>query len=230
MVISFSGLDGAGKTTQINNLLNAYKSQGARVESVYSYTPDIRYHSAKELHDLYEKLLDFDVIHIRFRLNSDRNCMIMQRLESREPPQRFLATIAAIQGYLDHRELTKYLLKPLNEKKKTLIFDRYYYDELAFKKVYGAPKFVLRMLYRKEKDTDLGFLIKITSNECIKRNHHRPDSKVSIYQSHTHIDSLVNCFDCIAKKKNLITIDGKLPKEKIAKIIIGRVCQLQNKR
>ena len=118
MVISFSGLDGAGKTTQINNLLNAYKSQGARVESVYSYTPDIRYHSAKELHDLYEKLLDFDVIHIRFRLNSDRNCMIMQRLESREPPQRFLATIAAIQGYLDHRELTKYLLKPLNEKRK----------------------------------------------------------------------------------------------------------------
>ena len=61
MIISFSGLDGAGKTTQIKKLLNAYKIKWAKVGSIYSYMPDIWYHSVKELHDLYEKLLDFDL-------------------------------------------------------------------------------------------------------------------------------------------------------------------------
>lgn len=230
MIISFSGLDGAGKTTQIKNLLDAYKSQGARVGSVYSYIPDIRYHSVKDLRNLYEKLIDFDVIHIRFRLNSDRNCMIMKRLESKAPTQRIMATIAAIQGYLDHKELSKYLLVPLADKKKILIFDRYYYDELAFKSEYGALKIVLNMLYHNEKDSDIGFLIKITTEECIKRNRCRPDSQVSIYQSRSNINSLINCFDCIAKRKKLITIDGKFPKEKIAEIVMERIYQFQSKK
>lgn len=230
MIISFSGLDGAGKTTQIKKLLNAYKIKGARVGSIYSYMPDIRYHSVKELHDLYEKLLDFDVIHIRFRLNSDRNHMIMQKLESKPPTQLIMATIAAIQGYLDHKELAKHLLMPLIDKKKILIFDRYYYDEQAFKNVYGAPNFLLKMLYRKETDTDVGFLIRISSDECIKRNCLRPDSKIPIYQSRTTIDSLANYFDCIAKRKNLITIDGLLPEDKIAKLVNEQICEFESKR
>lgn len=230
MVISFSGLDGAGKTTQINNLLNAYKSQGARVESVYSYMPDIRYHSAKELQNLYGKLLDFDVIHIRFRLNSDRNHMIMQELESKPPTQLTTAIAAAMQGKFDHLELAKHLLTPLIEKRKILIFDRYYYDELVFKRVYGAPNFLLKVLYQNEKEADIGFLLKISTDECIKRNRFRPDSKVPIYQSRIHIDSLSNCFDSIAKTKNLITLDGESPKEIIAKKIIDQICNFQCRR
>lgn len=229
MIISFSGLDGAGKTTQIKRVLNAYKNQGAKVGSIYSFVPDIRYHNVNELCNLYENLLFFDVIHIRFRLNSDRNNMIMQKLESRLPKQRLVASAAAIQGCLDHKELTKFLLKPLLNKKKILIFDRYYYDELVFKSVYGAPKVILEMLYQNEKDADLGFILRITSDECVKRNRHRPDSKMSIYQSQSHIDSLINCFDCIAKRKGLITLDGALPEERITKKVMDHIYQFNNK-
>lgn len=81
MIISFSGLDGAGKTTQIEMLLASYRNLGARVGTVYSYMPDIRYHSTNELKELYNKLLPYDVIHIRYRMNSDRNSHIMQTLE-----------------------------------------------------------------------------------------------------------------------------------------------------
>lgn len=223
MIISFSGLDGAGKTTQIKMLLDAYKNLGANVVSIYSYLPDIRYHSVQELNMLYEKLHSFDVIHIRYRLNSDKNCAIMQRLEKKMPPQRFLATAATIQGYLDYKELDKFVLKPLIEDKKTLIFDRYYYDELAFKYIYGCPNFVLKNIYKQEKDPDLRFLIKISSDECIKRNQLRPDSAVAIYQTQASIDLLVNRFDYIAERKNIITLDGTQSRETIAKLVMNHI-------
>lgn len=223
MIISFSGLDGAGKTTQIQMLLASYRSQGARVGTVYSYMPDIRYHSIRELQELRNKLLPYDVIHIRYRLNSDRNSLIMRKLERKDPPQRIMATLAAIQGYHDHKELSKYVLDPLMERKKVLIFDRYYYDELAFKCVYGCSPIVLKNIYQNERDTDVGFLVKISSEECIIRNQNRPDSTVALYQSRTNIDSLVECFDHIAEQKKLITLDGSLPKDEIAKLVLNRV-------
>lgn len=229
MIISFSGLDGAGKTTQIKMLLDTYRNQGARVGSIYSFMPDIRYHSVKELGELYESLLSFDVVHVRYRLNSDKNCVIMQKLESKLPPQRIVATVAAIRGRLDHIELSKYVLEPLINKNKTLIFDRYYYDELAFKYVYGCPDFVLNRIYQNERDTDLGFLLKVSSDECFKRNQHRPDSAVAMYQSRISIDSLVDRFDCIAERKNLVILDGSLTKEAIARLVLDRISVLHEK-
>ena len=223
MIISFSGLDGAGKTTQIVHLMNAYKKRGARVGSIYSFLPDLRYHNLEDLHVLYNRLSCFDVIHIRYRLNSDRNCVLMHDLESKIPPQPILATRAAIQGYLDHKRLSEIVLKPLIHNNKTLIFDRYYYDELAFKYIYGCPDVILKTMYRKEPDSDLGFLIRISSEECIKRNRFRPDSIVSIYQSHKSILTLSKRFDCIAERKNLIVLDGTQDRETISNVILQHV-------
>lgn len=104
-----------------------------------------------------------------------------------------------------------------------MIFDRYYYDELAFKLVYGCPQIVLKKMYQNERDTDIGFLVKISSEECIKRNQNRPDSAVTLYQSRTNIDSLVNCFDNIAERKNLIILDGSLPRDEIARSVLDHV-------
>lgn len=223
MIISFSGLDGAGKTTQINLLLDYYRTQGASVGSIYSYYPDLRYHSIRELHMIYNKLSSYDVIHIRYRLNSDNNCVIMKVLESKKPPQLIMATAAAVRGYLDHKELNKHVLEPLVDNNKILIFDRYYYDELAFKYVYGCPAFVLNRMYQKERDADLAFLVKVSLDECIKRNQFRPDSTVSLYQSQKNIALLADRFDYIAKKKKLITLDGTLPRKEISKMILNLI-------
>lgn len=224
MIISFSGLDGAGKTTQIQMLLDAYQKLGASVGSIYSYLPDIRYHSSKELHMLYQKLCAFDVIHVRYRLNSDRNCVLMQRLERKIPPQRILATAATIQGYLDSLELSKFVLMPLLEKGKALIFDRYYYDELAFKYVYGCPELILKSIYQNAKDADFGFLIRISSEECTKRNKSRPDNNVAVYQNNTCINALSDRFDHIAEMKKLIVLDGSRSRNAISELVLKHLC------
>ncbi len=49
MIISFSGLDGAGKTTQINHLLNFYQGTGLSTYSIYNILPEICYHKKFKL-------------------------------------------------------------------------------------------------------------------------------------------------------------------------------------
>lgn len=216
MKISFSGLDGAGKTTQIKKLLKTYQQMGAQIGTVYTYLPDIRYHSIDDLHSLYANLNSFDVVHVRYRLNSNKNNAIMQKLERKAPPQHIYAILAALQGYADHKILSEYVLEPLLSNNKTLIFDRYYYDELAFKYTYGCPQYLLNSLYKNSQNSDVGFYIRIPADECIKRNQHRPDSKVPLYQNLKSINTLIEQFDYIANKKSLITMDGTLNEDELA--------------
>lgn len=144
MLISFSGLDGAGKTTQIKNLLHAFERTGLRTGSVYDLYEDIRYHSIQDLINLYKHLVKFDVIHLRFRLNSDENSSLMSELEYSNFQHPYLSRAAALQGYFDHVQLYRYVVLPLLEKGKTILSDRYYYDEIAFKCAYGCDYSVMK--------------------------------------------------------------------------------------
>lgn len=223
MLISFSGLDGAGKTTQIKTLLKYYEKRGAKVGSIYSIFPDIRYHSTDDLVKAYQILRNYDVIHLRYRLNSDKNSKIMQKLEQLPLPLKELAIKAAIQGYHDHCELNEHLITPLKEMNKTIIFDRYYYDELVYKSVYGCPDHILAQLYNNATNTDVRFYIYISAEECFNRNRLRPDSKVNLYQKKEYVVELLSRFRWIAEQNNLITIDGGQEREDISKLVLQHI-------
>lgn len=220
MIISFSGLDGAGKTTQIQMLLEYYKSQGAKIGSIYKHFPDIRYHNKLELKKIEPELHSCDVILMRYRLNSNRNNFIMHHLEKGMSQQHLLSTIAALQGYQDHSELNKYIISSLLSDNKTVIFDRYYYDELAFKYVYGCSDLILENLYKNVQDADIKFYIDISAQECLQRNQSRPDSNIPLYQNEKYVKQLIERFDDITKRKHLITLNGMEPKEIIAQSVL----------
>ena len=220
MIISFSGLDGAGKTTQIKMLLKYYQKRGFKTGSIYDLFPDIRYHSTADLRYAYNLLQEYDVIHMRFRLNSDRNSIIMHKLEQSPSSKPISAIAAAMQGYQDYLLLYRNVLNPLLKKGKILLFDRYFYDELAFKHIYGCPYFVLNMLYANTHTADVPFYIRISPEVCQSRNLVRPEETAVIYQDIKRISNLTKSFDNIAAKKHLIVLNGTDNAEKISKLII----------
>lgn len=220
MIISFSGLDGAGKTTQIKMLLSYYQQRGFKTGSIYDLFPDIRYHSVTDLKYAYDFLQKYDVIHMRFRLNSDQNSAIMRKLEQSLSPKPIAAIAAAIQGYQDHLSLYQNVLNPLLKDGKTILFDRYYYDELAFKYVYGCPCFVLKMLYANMQAPDISFYIRISPQVCQARNRARPEETAVIYKDITRISNLEKIFDDIAAQKGMIVLNGTNKAEIILEQII----------
>ena len=223
MIISFSGLDGVGKTTQIQMLLEYYRKKGAKIGSIYTYFPDIRYYNKLDLKKIEPELHSCDVILMRYRLNSNMNNFIMHHLEREMSQQHILSIIATLQGYMDHCELKKYIISPLLSDNKTIIFDRYYYDELAFKYIYGCPDSIIKSLYRNMQDADVKFYIEIPAIECLRRNHTRPDSNIPLYQNESHINYLIKRFNDIVKEKQLITLNGMNPKEQIAQSVLNHI-------
>lgn len=223
MIISFSGLDGAGKTTQIKMLLSYYQQCGFRTGSIYDLFPDIRYHRTIDLKYAYDVLREYDVIHMRFRLNSDRNSVIMHKLEHSLSSRPFDATVAAIQGYHDHLSLYQNVLRALFKEGKIIIFDRYFYDEFAFKHLYGCPRFILKMLYANVQVADVPFYIRISPQVCQMRNRARPEETAVIYQDIKRITCLANTFDDIAVQNRMIVLNGTDDMEKLSEQIVLRI-------
>ncbi len=208
MLISFSGLDGAGKTTQIKMLLNSFNEMGYLTGSVYELYPDIRYHSIQDLKNLQIFLEKYDVIHLRFRLNSDENNKIMNTLEYSDFSTPYIAQTVALQGYFDHIRLYRYVVFPLLEKGKTIISDRHYYDEVAFKCAYGCSYSYMMNMYTDCYKPDIAFYIFVSPETVFCRNINRPDGKTTLYQDITHIIKLNDIFKQLLIDTELIKING----------------------
>lgn len=221
MLISFSGLDGAGKTTQIELLLNSFRQAGFRTGSVYDIYPDIRYHSIDDLINLQKYLNEFDAIHLRYRLNSDENSLLMADLEYSDFQNLYLAKAAALQGYFDHVQLYRYVVFPLLEKGKIILSDRHYYDEIAFKCIYGCEYSTMRRMYIDCHKPDVAFYIATRPHDIFRRNVNRPDGKTTLYRDIAHIVQLTRVFDQLAQDSELIYINGMHPCEDVHEKILS---------
>ena len=221
MLISFSGLDGAGKTTQIELLLNSFRQAGFRTGSVYDIYPDIRYHSINDLINLQKYLDEFDVIHLRYRLNSDENSLLMADLEYSDFQNSYLAKAVALQGYFDHVQLYRYVIFPLLEKGKIILSDRHYYDEITFKCAYGCEYSAMRKMYIDCSKPDVAFYIAARPNDIFRRNVDRPDGKTTLYRDIEHILQLTRLFEQLVQDSELICIHGMRSCEDVHKQILS---------
>jgi len=208
MLISFSGYDGAGKTTQIKYLLEYYRKKGLQTASIYDITPTIRYHSLKDIIEYYHYLSDYDVIHLRFRLNSDENSKIMNTLEYSQFDNPYLAEAAALQGFYDYYLLEKYITVPLLAANKFIISDRHYYDEVAFKSVYGCDYARVLKMYNEINKPDFAFYLSVSEETVFKRNQTRPDGQTTLYKNINLIKELGCYFEKLTRDTNLLLIDG----------------------
>lgn len=225
MIISFSGLDGVGKTTQITYLMEYMKSKGLKCCSVYDISPDIRYHNKKDLLCYYDYFQTFDVIHTRFRMNSDANNKIINELEhSPVIPNHSLAMQAAHQGYYDAKEWFDTVTFPLlSNSQKIFIYDRYSWDEIAFKTFYGCSLEYMEKLYVHIKKPRISFICTANASTIMKRNSGRPDEKITLYTSLDYINQLRNIFSKLAIAHNLCQMNMESSAENIHKKIINYI-------
>lgn len=121
MIISFSGPDGAGKTTQIKKLLSYFSKKGLSVGAVQDINSNIRYTIGDDLTSYYDYLKQFDVIHTRFRLHSKENVEIMDLVQFISTGNKWLTSYSAYTSFYDSEQWYKFVTKPLLDDNKILI-------------------------------------------------------------------------------------------------------------
>lgn len=224
MLITIFGPDGAGKTTQIKKLLNAYKCEGLSTASIYDVMSCFDYTVGNDLTKYYEYFKNFDVIHTRFRLHSSESEIIMSILET--IPQGTdikLTALSAYSAYYSYTQWNKYVLEPLLLKDKLLICDKYYYDDVSTKSAFGCPYKWLKKMYYDTPKPSLGLYMQQNAETLMQRNLHRGDGRIVHYQNLVGTERLLYYYEQIVKDENLTTINAKQTPELIHDAIIAEL-------
>ncbi len=126
----------------------------------------------------------------------------------------------------DRKENVKKNLKPALSRKKIVVLDRYYYSTIAYQ---GARGIDTRRIRKMNEDfvikPDLVFILDIEPQKGLERIEDR-ERKDKLFEQKDYLAKVRKIFKSI-KGKNIIHVDGRRPKEKIAekveKIVLGHL-------
>lgn len=226
MLISFSGPDGAGKTTQIKKLLSYFSERGFRIGAVQDINPNIRYNIGDDLSSYYNYLKQFDVIHTRFRLHSKENVEIMDLVQFISTGNKWLTSYSAYTSFYDSEQWYKFVTKPLLDDNKILISDKYFFDDVAFKTAYGCEYSWLKALHKYSRIPDIALYLKVNRKTILKHNESRKDLKNVLYQKEENTKNLLDSFERLAKDYPLHAIEADRTPEEVHKNIMDYLMSL----
>lgn len=223
MLITISGPDGTGKTTQCKLILEYMKNKGFKVASVSDIVDGFDYKSGKSeyLKSFYDYFKSFDVIHTRFRLHSEENARVMDKLEITPIGNFELATLSAYTAYYDYVQWNKYVNEPLLKENKILVCDKYAFDDIAFKTTFGCQYEWMKKIYYNVELPDLGFYMKLKPETVVERNISRPDGRIVFYDNIKNTKRLQYNYSRIVNDYGLIELDANQSKEDIHSNILG---------
>lgn len=216
MLITISGPDGTGKTTQCKLLLKKFKQQGLKIATVSDLMKNFDYQSGKssDLIKFYAYFKNFDVIHTRFRLHSNENARVMDKLEISPIGNFELATLSAYTAYYDYIQWNKYVNEPLLNEGKILLCDKYAFDDIAFKTTFGCQYEWMKKIYYNVEQPDIGFYMNLDPKVIIERNLTRPDGRIIFYDNIKNVRRLQYNYSRVVQDYNIVVLNGnKSPKE-----------------
>lgn len=220
MIISISGCDGAGKSTQGELLAKKISNEkNLKMISIFEIIGECGDKSISELNDIFEVLNKYDVILSRFYLKSDKLNELQNNLLVCTPKvfnDSMLIKQIAEYAKRDSDLWFTHVINKLILNGKIIIFDRYFYDEIAYRSLYNYSMQAMEKLYEDSQIPDFSFYLKLSNvEEVLIRNKLRKDSKTTLFQNKEKINELINNFCVIARKNGMYVIDGNESKEKI---------------
>lgn len=228
MLITISGPDGTGKTTQSKLLLNYFKKQGMKIAAVSDIIDNFNYQSGKseDLIRFYNYFRDYDAIHTRFRLHSNENARVMDKLEISPLGNFELATLSAYTSYYDYIQWNRYVNEPLLREGKILLCDKYAFDDIAFKTTFGCQYEWMKKMYYNVELPNVGFYMSVEPKKIIERNLNRPDGRIIFYDNEKNVRRLQYNYSRVINDYNLVVLNGNDTAEAISQTVIDEVSKV----
>lgn len=222
-MISISGIDGSGKTTQLNFLAEHLKSQ--RYKGVfYSELPPTEPISNVRIY--YELLKPFDFAVIRSCCRCKETAALTSMIaNSNHVMQRDLNRLSKLFIH-DTFMWFQEVVYPALEDGKTLLFDRFYWDELPYHYLFHDDLSEL-ISFGETLIQPLRFYLKLPLDKMIDRNLNRPDQSKKIFDSPKKIKRILEGYEQYVETHADFVLDATLSKEEIADYILARVYDSQ---
>lgn len=214
MVISLSGYDGMGKSTSVDLLMEKIcENHGLKGMSALKANNGTEvYENIEQVDDIYKVLSRYDVITTRFYFRSNK----MQKLQE--------MVMFAETDVFDNTELIKevtdaarqeaqiwydHVIGKLLRKNKIIIYDRYYYDEIAYRSLYNLKKEYIERKYIGYPESNIRIHLFGDMDLIRERNRTRIDMKTALFNCEDKMMELYQNIEYISKKYNMIRMDIK---------------------
>lgn len=210
-IFTLTGFDGVGKTTHSKLITKYFEDEhGASGISMYDVRNTERYETLSDLKQYYDMFKSYDVINSRFYLYSPHNYAIQQRVMHEDDIFNKTALVESVAKIAseDAKKWYDFVIGPLVEEGKIFVFDRYYFDEVAYRSLYGISPDWIAELYTEIPKPDGAFLLHLSVEEVIARNLSREDSKTQLYRNREKLIQLYSNLERIALNENMFIVDS----------------------
>lgn len=226
MIISVTGFDGVGKSTSVEMLsdmiCSKYHLHGCSAKIANNNS--LIYHSTDQLDRICKELDKYDVISCPFYLRTEKFQTLQEQLMY-SSDDVFTKTDFALKVVDLAKKMAdnwfEHVVYKLNCSGKILLFDRYYYDEIAYRSLYGIDREFMEQLYYDYRDADIRIYMVSDLKTIYQRNAMRSDIKGALFCNSEKTNELLYNLNEIAEKYGMLNICiNNLTKEEVADILL----------
>ncbi|WP_163193730.1 hypothetical protein [Clostridium thermarum] len=223
LTITLSGLDGVGKTTQCGRIKRYFEEKYSMTGTNTQDLCNNDFNDDEDFERLYNKLKNYDVIVTRLYLSSNKTKKLKHKLLYESGFKNILLIKEVIKDVeYNARKYFNYVINPLlSLDNKIIIFDRFIYDEIAYRSLYGIDKHMLQQIFKDYPQADLRFLIGASLDTINQRNKEREDSQTRLYQNQEKVIELIENFKYVSQTYNMIEVNAE--QDDISKDIIKEI-------
>ena len=216
--ISFSGIDGSGKTTQILKMLEFFRKNNKKCIEYWNLPKTEPLEDGITLNDYVKLLNGYDVLVLRSCYRTKEHIEYLKKVKSGEWN---IETTYKLQSYFvkDTEEWFDKVIYPLMRANKTIIFDRFVYDELPYQMLFNRDVEMLRELISRL-PTPHSFYLKIDTENMKKRNKDREDGKNKLFASDDRIRKLISNYNLVFSSIKCTEVDATMSSESIHNLVM----------
>lgn len=218
-LISISGLDGAGKSTQINSLIKRFEEKD--ISCYYQeFTVSDYSENARKIID---RMNEGDFVFTRLTIDwKEAYPLIREFVYNEELQTKELALCVSLVFAGGSNQVYSSIIRPLLDKGVNVISDRFWLDDVIYRSYWLDEEF-LTSLYRYIPFPNLAIFLETSPETIFKRNKDRPDGKSKLMRSLESIKLINDKFIDFAQANSMMIINGNRHADDITSEIVDYI-------